>query len=95
MLSDKLYTNYFFIRIDLDWLEHAKDGKYLVFKVIFLSQKSAEIVYFFLIEEYKVSKGTFLSDTFWLFSFLKPFIFWNRAQFLARSNQSKSISMKK
>ena len=22
---DKFYTNYFFIKIDLDWLEHAKN----------------------------------------------------------------------
>ena len=35
MLTDKLYANCFFIRIYLDWLEHAKDSKFLVFKVIF------------------------------------------------------------
>ena len=42
MPADKCYANYFFIKIDLDGLEHAKDNKFLVFKIIFLCQKSAE-----------------------------------------------------
>ena len=69
MLTDKLYTNYFFIKIDLDWLKHLKGVYFFVFKVIFLCQKSAKFVYFF-IDEYKVKRRTFISDTFWLFSFL-------------------------
>ena len=68
ILTDKLYSNYFFIGIDLDWLEHPKGGKSLVFKVIFLRQKSAEFVYFFFIEEYNIRRRTFISVTFRLFS---------------------------
>ena len=41
MLTDKLYGNYFFIWIDLDWLEDVKGGKY------FICQKSAKFVFFF------------------------------------------------
>ena len=42
MHTDKLYTNCFFIAIDLDWLEHPKSVEFLVFNVIFLCQKSAQ-----------------------------------------------------
>ena len=38
MLTDKLYANHFLFGIDFDWLEHSKDGKFLVFKVIFKCQ---------------------------------------------------------
>jgi hypothetical protein len=61
MLTDKLYTNYFFMKIDLKRLEHQKCGEFLVFKVIFLSQK---FVHFFFIEEYKIRRRTFISDNF-------------------------------
>ena len=47
ILTEKLYANFFFIRIDLDWLEHPKGGKILVFKAFFQCQKSAEFIYFF------------------------------------------------
>ena len=47
ILTQKLYANFFFIRIDLDWLEHPKGGKILVFKAFFQCQKSAEFIYFF------------------------------------------------
>ena len=63
MLTDKLYTNYFFIEIDLDWLEHRKGGEFFVFKVIFLHQKSAEFVYFLSLNNIK------LEDLlFWLYA---------------------------
>ena len=87
LLTDKLYDSYFFIGIDLDWLEHAKGGKFLVFKVIFLCQNSAEYVSFFFIEDFKIRRITFISDIFSLFSFLKHSVLWNRGQFLACSNQ--------
>ena len=54
MPTDKSYTNYIFIEIDLNF-EHLKGGEFLIFKVIFLCQKSAEFVSFFFIEEYKIS----------------------------------------
>ena len=59
MLTDKLYDNYFFIDNDLDWLEYEKGGEFLVFKVIFLCQKSAEFIKKNFIEEYKIKGRTF------------------------------------
>ena len=40
--TDKLYANYFFTKIGLKCYEHAQDGEFVVFKAIFLCQKSAE-----------------------------------------------------
>jgi hypothetical protein len=40
MPADKCYANYLFIKIDLDGLEHAKDNKFLVFKIISMSKIS-------------------------------------------------------
>ena len=81
---DKLYGNHFLIRIDLEWLLHLKGVKFLFSKSFFY----VKFVYFF-IEEYKLRRRTFINDAFWLFSFLKHSIFWNRTQFLACSNQFK------
>ena len=69
MLTDKFYTNYFFIRIDLDWLEHPKGGEFLVFKVIFLRQKSGEFVYFFSLKNIKLGEELLLGHFLIFFIF--------------------------
>ena len=53
MPTDKSYTNYIFIEIDLNF-EHLKGGEFLIFKVIFLCQKSAEFVSFFSLKNIKL-----------------------------------------
>ena len=78
----------------IDWSTQ-KVANFWFSKSFFYVKNPPNSSQFFFIEEFKIRRITFISDTFWLFSFLKHSIFWNRTQFLACSNQSKSISIKK
>ena len=49
----------------LDLVLKVKYSKILIFKAIFLCQKSAKSLRFFFIEEYKNGQLTFIIDTFW------------------------------
>ena len=83
MLTDKIYATYFFIRIDLNWLEHSKGGTFS--KSFFYVKKQPNLPNVFSLKNIKLGEDFFL----WQFSFLNHSIFWNHTQFLACSNQFK------
>ena len=57
------HENYFFIGIDLDWLEHKKDGEFLVFNVINQS------IWFFSLKNIKLGEELLFVTLFDYFHF--------------------------
>jgi hypothetical protein len=64
MLTDKLYPNYFFIRIDLDWLEHDNGTNFWFSKSFFYFKNQPNLSKKFFIEELKIRRRTFIIANF-------------------------------
>ena len=77
----------------IDWGTQ-KMANFWFSKSIFYFKNKQNSSHFFSLKTW-IRRITFISDNFWLFSFLKHSVFWNSTQFLACSNKSKSILMKK
>jgi hypothetical protein len=71
MLTDKLYTNNFFIEIGLDWLKHLKGGEFLVFKVIVYVKNQPN----FSLNNIKLWEELLLATLFDYFHFWSTLIF--------------------